>query len=222
VKIKYLLVISLVLVTLIAGGFTSCGKEQGNLPQYSIGDKWVLRWYVEGANYTITAEVNGSEIIQGKDCYVMTLTFDPVFMGFVVSVINKYDKATMNTVSMDYNFVDKDQIRSATFQVTGDEAYPLFVGKTYKQVEVITLTTGNSTMPSSQDSTTTTTTKVEAIETITVPAGTFKCFKVVKYDEDGDIKQISWRSADTKYFQVKMADPNVPDEIYELISYSVN
>lgn len=220
-KIKHLLATSLILVSLIASGFTSCSKVQGNLPQYSIGDKWVSKWKTGGQEYTITNEVTGFEVVQGKDCVVMTLKFDPPFQGQLVSVTNKYETATTNIVYEDMKMTDPNQVTTAVYQITGDDAYPFIVGKVYKQTEFMTLTSGNTTISSSQNSTTTTSARVEALETVTVPAGTFKCFKIVKYDESGNVTQITWRSADTKFYQVKMSDPSEPDATYELVSYSV-
>ncbi len=219
-SLKHLLALSLILVTIIGGSFTSCAKEQGALPQYSLGDKWVSKWHTGGQDYTVTTEVTGSEVVDGKDCYVMELTFDPPYQS-LVSVINKYDKATTNIVYEDMKMTDPGDFNTVVYEVTGDDAYPLTVGKVYKQVSLMTFTSGNATISSSQNSTTTTTTKVEGIETVTVPAGTFRCFKLVKYDEQGNITQITWRPAATKFFQVKMSDPTQPDDTYELVSYSV-
>jgi hypothetical protein len=191
------------------------------LPQYSIGDKWVSKWYTGGREYIVTTEVTGSDVVDGKDCIVMTVTFDPPFQDSLVTVINKYDKATTNIVSMDMKTNVPGDFTTVLYQTTGDIPYPLTVGKVYKQTEVMTVTSGNATISETQNATTPATTKVEAIENIKVPAGTFKCFKMVRYDQQGNITQVTWRSADTKFFQVKMSDPTEPDATYELVSYSV-
>ena len=60
---------------------------------------------------------------------------------------------------------------------------------------------------------------VEGIEDITVPAGTFRCFKVVEYNEQGNIDSIDWY-ADKAKVNVKSIDHETGD-IMELQSYSV-
>ena len=61
---------------------------------------------------------------------------------------------------------------------------------------------------------------VEAIEPVTVPAGTFRAFKVVKYDEDGEPSETTWSSDAIKGFDVKTID-HEEGETFELTSYSL-
>ena len=151
----------------------------------------------------------------------MTTTFDPAYTGQVTSMVNNYDKATMNIIKMDLLTTTPGAFTTAVYQDSGDLLYPVTVGKECRQVELQTLTWGNESISQSQNSTTTTVTKVEKTEKITVAAGTFDCFKLLKYDDSGNLTQISWRSNDTKMFQVKMEDTAEPDAVYELVSFSV-
>jgi len=222
-KIKLLLVTTLVLIltTVFTGTLAGCGKQEGLLPVFSIGDKWVSKWNTEGEEYLVTSEITGEAAIEGKNCWTMTTTFDPPYMGQVTSMINNYDKATMNIIKMDLLSTTPGDFTTAVYQTTGDLLYPVAVGKNCREVEFQTLTWGDASISQSQNSTTTTVTKVDKIEKITVAAGTFNCFKMLKYDADGNLTQISWRSVDTKMFQVKMEDMAEPDAVYELVSYSV-
>jgi hypothetical protein len=63
--------------------------------------------------------------------------------------------------------------------------------------------------------------KVENIEQITVPAGTFKCFKIVMYDKDGKPVITEWESDETKMYMVKGVDIQNSGTT-ELVSYSVS
>jgi hypothetical protein len=221
VKAIYLLVMCIIITACIAGGFTGCAKTEGNLPQLSTGDKWVSRWNTGGEEYTVTAEIIGEEYAEGKDCYIMETTFEPPFMGTLTGVTNRYDKATMNIVAIDMHSTVPDELTNATYRITGTPFYPLAVGKEIEEVELMTLTSGNSIISSSQNSTTTTVTKVEKIEKITTEAGTFRCYKLLKYDQSGNLLKTTWRSEATKFFQVKMIDMTEEDAVYELISYTV-
>jgi len=62
---------------------------------------------------------------------------------------------------------------------------------------------------------------VEAMESVTVPAGTFDCYKIVD-TEGGDVKLVEWYSEEVKA-PVKRADNQfwAGDETWELESYSV-
>jgi hypothetical protein len=222
VKIKVLLVTVLVIAACLGGGLAGCsGTPEGLLPQFTIGDQWVSRWYTGGVEYLVTSDITGEEMIEGRDCYIMETVFDPPYQGAVSSMINKYDKTTMNIVRMELVSTTPGEFTTANYQISGDPAYPVIVGREYREVEAQTLTWGNSMVSQSENSTATTVTKVEKIENITVAAGTFKCFKMLKYDEAGNLIQISWRSGDTKMFQVKMTDMMEPDAVYELVSCSM-
>ncbi len=61
--------------------------------------------------------------------------------------------------------------------------------------------------------------KIEAIEKITVGAGTFECFKTVEYDENGEKVSTRWYSDKVKT-SVKEID-EVTGDTQELVSYSV-
>jgi hypothetical protein len=225
VKIKPFLSVGIVLVILLAGIFSGCSpKLNGNMPQFVIGDKWVLKWYSGAGDYTVTSEVSGEDMINGKNCWVMETTFDPVYQGVLTGVTNKYDKVNLDLLSSDYHSND-GKSTSITYQVSGDSYYPLSVGKKALDIEdqtISTTTTGTATVTQTENVTVTTSTVVEKIEKVTVTAGTFTCFKVLKYDDSGKLTSISWRTDKTKLFQVKMTDMNENNTIYELISYSVH
>jgi len=69
-------------------------------------------------------------------------------------------------------------------------------------------------------STTTTHIKVEAVENVTVQAGTFSCYKIVAYDETGQ-KPLSTRWFSTEAKAVVKSENYETEEKFELLSYSI-
>jgi hypothetical protein len=221
VKVKNILASILVLVICFTGIFAgSCNSISGALPKFTIGDTWVSKWHTGGQDYTVTSIITGEDTINGKSCWVMETSYDPAYLGQVLSTTNKYYKDSLDIVFIEYH-TNTSQTTTITYQVSGTAYYPLEVGKESKEIDIETITTGDSMITQTENVTVITTTKVEKIETITVPAGTFKCFKVLKYDESGNLIQTTWKSDKTKLFQVKIDDPTEIDSSYELISYSV-
>jgi len=103
----------------------------------------------------------------------------------------------------------------------GDAPYPREVGKEYERIETETTTTTVMGETQTDTETNSYTYKVEKMEQIAVPAGTFRCFKVVQYDEAGTPLTTVWHSDRTKQFQVKEIDHET-GEVTELVSYSLS
>jgi hypothetical protein len=223
VKIKPFLSVGIVLVILLAGIFSGCSpKLNGNMPQFVIGDKWIYHWNSGGDDYTVTSVVTGDAMSEGKDCWVITTSFEPAYQDTVTGTLNTYDKTNLDIVTSDYIMVDSSKSTSYIYRVQGDVYYPLAIGKKARVTEYQTVTSVQSVVTQTENFTLTTETRVEKIERITTEAGTFDCFKVLKYDESGNLIQTSWRSDKTKLMIVKMTDAAAKDDYYELISYSVS
>jgi hypothetical protein len=199
--------------------------REGILPTFEIGDKWVSNVLLEGINYTMTEEVTGEKVIDGKDCYVTLSTFEPPLMGNISEISIMYDKATLcwERLQMsgevqgepfvgEYNYTD---------EFLGEPLYPLEIGKECKVKETYTLSVQVGSEIQQESHTETFTYKVEEIEEITVPAGTFRCFKIVKYDHSDNEFNTFWQSDKVKQYNVKFMD-HLIGEVDELVSYSVN
>ena len=59
--------------------------------------------------------------------------------------------------------------------------------------------------------------QVEGIEEIIVPAGTFRCFRVVQYDDAGNPISTQWESGRVRQYKVKSVDHET-GEVIKLIS----
>lgn len=164
----------------------------------------------------------GEDVADGKNCYVTEALYKPPLVGFVSSVSEKIDKETMLTVRFQTSgeLMGYPYITAVSYSYSPEETfYPLEVGK---ELEVITTETTNTvSMGETQRETETSvlTYKVAKIEQITVPAGTFKCFKIVIYDDGGSALQTQWYSDKTKWM-VKTID-HEEEYIDELVSYSL-
>jgi len=200
------------------------GGISGELPILKTGDKWVARVISEGVEHTMTVEVTGEDVTEGKDCYVIVSFFDPPAQDIIGSVTGKIYKATMDTIRMEtsgeYMGSPYSLASSYSYQYTGPLQFPLEVGKEF---EVIETETSNFTLQGDTDTETITNIynyKVESVEEVVVPAGVFKCFKVVQYDEQGTSLGTEWMSPETKFYTVKELDHETGD-VLELTSYSL-
>lgn len=196
----------------------------GELPILDTGDKWVARVISEGVEHTMTVEVTGEDIIGGKDCYVVESSIDPPAQGIIGSATAKLDKATMDAIrietSGEYMGAPYSIASRVSYQYTRSLPYPLEVGKEFEVIETETSDYTIMGETETENITNIYTYKVERIEEVTVPAGVFRCFKVVQYDEQGTALSTEWHSPETKHYTVKELDHDTGDVI-ELISYSL-
>ena len=206
---------------------TACAKsEKGTLPNLNIGDKWVYKVMSESTEYTMTLEVTGEDVTDGKDCYMMRGLFEPPALGAISGVSLKLDKATMFTLRMEM-LLSTDLIgdlfemsSSYSYEIPGKPYYPLEMGKECEVIETEIKISYTMGWPQKQTMTDTYTYTVERIAEITVPAGTFRCFKIVKYDKSGNAVSTYWTSDEVKH-EVKVID-HVNEETTELVSYSIH
>ena len=222
---------------------TPNGGTEGMLPTLHSGDRWVLavtsegdhypmtvavtgdRWVStvtsEAYHYTMTVEVTGDEIMSGKDCYVVDILLDPPVMGVVDSATAWLEKAKLDWVKMETSgeYMSLPYIVSTDSSYEGPTLWPLQVGKEATRTET---TTTISKMLGEEETETEKepyTDRVERIEYITVPAGTFRCFKIIRYDDHGTVSLEGWYLDEVKQ-NVKEIDHEDGDTI-ELQSYSV-
>jgi hypothetical protein len=183
--------------------------KDGALPVLTVKDKWVTKTVSDGDEYTITTEIIGEEVVNGKDCYIATLSMDNYNSKEWI------DKTTLFPIKNETS----DGTITYSYQFQGDTLYPLKINKECKAVETITATSKET--GESNTETNTFTFKVENIEQITVPAGTFNCFKVVEYDTNNNPVAIQWESKETKMYMVKAVESQ-SNATTELVSYSVS
>ncbi len=195
---------------------------QGLLPVLHIGDQWVYHFTIGSQSYTETDTVTSGEVISGRDCYVGEVVSEPPMEG-VASAMEWVDKQTLRPVKLEISGEHLEGPYTVTQTISyspwPEGLWPLTVGTelTIIETDTIVITIGGETYPTTMSGTITI--KVEAIEEITVPSGTFTCFKIVTYDENGEPILTQWYSDEVKNI-VKTVDHETGDR-YELLSYSL-
>lgn len=199
----------------------SCASKEGQLPILKIGDQWTYKVEYEGIIYSVITEVTEEDELDGRDCYVIELLFQPALEGIVESMTRWMDKATTSLVKAQFTGVMQGipttQVMDYTYKFPDEQWWPLEVGKEIRVIE--TLTTTNSAF-GKQTTDTESTYEVVRMEKITVAAGTFKCFKIVEYNTNNKRISETWYSDDVKN-DVKYIDYE-SGETTELKSYSVD
>ncbi len=203
--------------------FELTSEQINTLPILEIGDKWAIKGPSEGTDYTMTLEVTNEDVIDGKDCYVITSIIDPPMMGSIDEATLCFDKETLQTLASytSSKYLGKifEQIKSYIYTYSSFP-YPLSVGKRWTITETESTSSIWGEDFDSEIEANVYTYEVESIEEITVPAGTFECFKVVKYDDTDSIMETSWKSPLVKS-DVKQLEQDTGD-VMELTGYSVS
>jgi len=231
---KKVLGVLLVFCLLVATSFLlpACQEEgalEGQLPTMQVGDQWVWSYVMDGTTSLMTEEVIGEETVEGRVCYVLDMSFDPVMSSTQDGVVYtttgmKYwgDKATgLLGVKMEITTTGNGQVftQSETYSYNPwISIFPLEVGK-----EVEMEKTTISYFEGEQYGETRVSTeiyKVVSKEDVTVTAGTFSCWKITYYDSAFDTTQTVWWSDQVKTM-VKSTDAD-GKTISELQSYSVS
>lgn len=208
------------------------GEEEaaeGQLPTYQVGDQWVWSYAMEGKTYTLTEEITEEETVEGRDCYVTDMSFDPTISSTHDDVVYtmtgmKYwgDKATaLYGVKMEQSVTGNGQVFTSTETYSYNPWTSLFPLEIGKEVEMEKTTVGYSNGNQAGDPRVTTEKyKIDIKENITVKAGTFSCWKIIMYDGAGNVTQTIWYS-DQVRSAVKATDAD-GNTIMELKSYSVS
>jgi hypothetical protein len=104
--------------------------------------------------------------------------------------------------------------------VSGDPPFPIRVGNEFEVVESQERSQTVMGETTTETVTSTETYRVEEIEDVTVPAGTFECYRAVRYDNSGSPVATSWYSDEVRWF-VKETDHESGAETV-LVSYSLS
>jgi len=195
---------------------SACQEEEveGQLPTIQVGDQWVWSYVMDGTTSLMTEEVIGEETVEGRVCYVLDMSFDPIMSsthdGVVYTTAGmKYwgDKATgLLGVKMEITTAYNGQVitQSETYSYNPwTSLFPLEVGR-----EVETEKTTIQYMEGEQYGETKVSTEkftVVSQEDVTVTAGTFSCWKITYHDSALDTTQTMWWSDEAKTM-VKMTD----------------
>jgi len=199
----------------------------GNLPKLVEKDKWMCRFTSKGIGYTMTTEVTDTAGLSGAGlCYVLEASISPPNEYGISKAVTWIDPFTFDMLKIESSGIYQGSLvslkTSYTYRYATDcTRYPLKVGKEL-EVEAVAINTMTA-MGKTQTTTETNsyTYSVEKIEQIIVPAGAFKCFKIVQHSKTGQLVRTFWVSDQAKHHEVKEIDHETGD-VLELVSYSVS
>jgi len=202
----------------------SCGGQapSGTLPAWKVGDSWAMRTTAGEVVTTSYQTVTGEQVFNGIDCYTVEQT--STTNGITYTTTLAVDESTLKAVGAEISSSINGTVSTATMNMSYDysvEPYPLSVGKTW--AATVNTTAASSLTEQNQPTTETDmyNYKVAKVESVTVPAGKFQCFKIMEYSSNNAILTIQWVTDVTGGLPVKEID-NVAGVTSELISYSLS
>ena len=184
---------------------------------------------MDGTTSTLTEEITGEATVEGRVCYVIDMSFDPVMswpqgdMECTISSMKYWsDKATgLLGVKHETSTTCNGQVYTSGENYCYDPWTSLFPLEVGKEVETEKTTTQYSDGEQTGDPVVSTERyTVVSKENVTVTAGTFSCWKISIYDSALDTTQTMWWSDEAKTM-VKMTDAD-GNTTMELQSYSIN
>jgi hypothetical protein len=202
---------------------------EGQLPTLQVGDGWVWSYVMNDTTYILTEEVTGTETVAGRDCYVIRMSFDPAIsqtrdsVAYTITDMKYWaDKATVLLgVKMETSVTGNGQTFTSSEIYSYEpwaSPFPLEIGKVVEADKTTTQYAGD--IPMGEPAVATEKYVVDSKEDVTVPAGTFNCWKIIMYDGAGNITTTLWYSDQIKS-GIKATDAN-GNTMMELESYSVS
>jgi hypothetical protein len=200
------------------------------MPQWKVGDTWEYGMSSDIASMNLTQEVEELTTIEvngtNYDVYRVSNVMDMSMYGMEFSYPgeNYYRRSDLGMVKteMSMEMFGFEQDTVAIYSPPKKEcSFPMDVGKTWTETcNQIQITYSDGEMDSYDEYESTYEYSCSEMETITVPAGTFECYKIVCEDEWGD-ESYTWYSPKVKNFvKQSSGDSSDPTEI-ELKSYEV-
>ncbi len=185
-------------------------------PKASTKWKYFVNYDDEDTVWTVS--ITGEENVDDVDCYVTETSYDvnpvrrmyaeeqgiPVLLTLKEETVS-LDKKALQPVKADVVTIlttfNWDIGTTTTFNYDGPYGAPLSVGQTWSYTQVDVLTLGDAL-------TSTWTAEVVGMEEITVPAGTFNCYKTI-FTSGNKIRTV-WSSAEDDMFaSIKVVDEGI-------------
>jgi len=198
----------------------------GRVPILHVGDWWVTEIVFNETTYTLTQNVTD----EGPDYYIVYSEYDPPYQGRCNST-DWIDKSmpfgAMRSRGQGEYTYDNTTI-TYTYNITfyyiyyGGVPFPLIVGKELNMTEIMNYTSKYDTTTYTFESNMSFVFEVETIENVTVPAGTFTCFKINMWNATTlDLLYTMWYSDEAKTWVKYIDYSTAPETTAELKDYSV-
>ena len=231
--LMYSFLVSLLLIVPFIACIDNSGTSENTdaVPDLIESDTWTHRFSIQGVEHTMTYEVVGTGVEEDVAYYLVESEIDPPVSSVIDAYAIKLEKDSrfileLKTPKKLSGSIYEMEI-TYTYEFIDCSYYPLVVGNecTVSETEkrLLTGTVKNEqSVPVDTYITTTNefTYRASNFEEITVPAGTFDCFKVDQYNQEGEMVRTSWKSPQVKYLEVKgIGYPS--GNVTELISYDI-
>ncbi|RDH41473.1 hypothetical protein [Zooshikella ganghwensis] len=186
-----------------------------------IGDTWDAKVISEDSIERIIATVTDDKT--SSNSYLTKLDIHINDFDRVITGHGKIDKENLELIELDATFV-KDGIpiritQKNEYIYTDNTRFPIKVGKKWEVLVTETKRIMEGNEVSKESSTKKIRYEVSSIDTITVEAGTFQCFKINVYEDDKFVS-VYWQSPETKFISVKEVNYE-KNESHELQNYKV-
>jgi hypothetical protein len=198
----------------------------GRLPILHVGDWWIMEFVFNETTYTWTQNVTG----EGPNYYAIYSTYEPPYMGRA-NETQWVDKSTIISpvwIHGQSEYTYDNMTITYTYNITffytyyGGVPFPLIVGKEFNMTEIMTYKMTMDDTTYTYEYNMTYTYKVETIENVTVPAGTFACFKLNMWNAtSGALIYTTWYSDEAKTWVKYIDYTTTPETTAELKDYSV-
>lgn len=211
-------VVGLVVVVVIVGGLgyhfltkeisPPPGERTFELPSWENAARWSFSLFseIENMRYTMIVRFVGESVIEEKSYYQLDYFFDPPMGGFLTMSKAWLKKDALVPVKIQYFQGDNFLSEIVITYMFSENMWPLKVGKEFTLIEnrIVEGMTQSYLV------------KVDAIEDVITPAGTFECPKIVYY-RDNIIAKTEWYASQIGWY-VKTVD-NQFKRVIELQSY---
>jgi hypothetical protein len=190
----------------LPGGTTSPGPEAPletvSAPVWAVGDQWAFRWESPRGSGTFVWTVTREQAMAGVDCYVIAAGRRHIF----------YRRTDLAFVEEHVDgVVERRAVPPALHY-----AWPLALGRSWEERYT------NERPVERQTDTRSLRSVVEAEETVVVPAGTFRAFKIVRRHTRGEAIDVeTWYAPAARQLVRQRVHFNYGVQERELTSYSI-
>ena len=223
------------LLLTLAAGCHGSGKatEVHETPNLARGNEWVyVHTYRSGDEETemsyeheVSLEVVGEETVEGRRCWVVQQSWPAPEDRMLLTAIDQETYLPLEKRQEWTQDVKYTMVESLSYEIVrGESLWPLAEGKEIELEQSASRDVFYNDVDSGKGLTWTTTITccVESVEEVSVPAGTFNCFKIVE-SRDGVRARIWWYSEEVgrEVRTESLYDdfPSVQPTTTELLSY---
>lgn len=186
--------------------------NEGLHPKVKVGDVIISDSISNGIASKITESVLGDSVINGKECWLTEVTFDPLLAGIFSEGELCADKTTFFPLKSILSGEGVEVAIYSTYEfLSAEPIFPLRVGQVIIVRENDDITTTFSGPQINKKESSIKEYHVEDIESINTPAGNIKAFRINILDEEGVLIATIWEAPKVKLNIIKAIDYETGD-----------